>query len=127
MMKSLTTFALAVLVSLQSIGISAANVLNLSNFYEHYELHQAETNCDFSEFLDLHYGSQKAEHKSEHEEHENLPFQECHHLTHNFYVKPIHANYLNIHIPTEVIIHNFNYSLLLNSLRETEILQPPKF
>ncbi|QSS97170.1 hypothetical protein [Psychroflexus sp. ALD_RP9] len=126
-MKSITTFALAILVSLQSIGVSAANVLNLSTFYEHYKLHQTETDCGFSEFLDLHYGSQKNEHANEHEEHENLPFQECHHLTHNFYVEPIHVSYLSIKIPAEDIQHNFKYSLLLNSLRETEILQPPKF
>ena len=52
------------------------NMSHLSSLISHYEHHKIEHNNSFLEFIDLHYGSQKEAHSDEHDEHQNLPFQE---------------------------------------------------
>lgn len=127
-MKTLVSYLLIALLTMQSFGLNAKTTSSFNSLLEHYQLHRVKHNNTFVEFLDLHYGSQKKEHKDEHEEHESLPFQgsQHHHISHNYYFEINYHNDFYVIIPNEQIQHNFNYTSISCSLRETKILQPPK-
>lgn len=109
---------------MQTFGINAKTTSSFNNLLDHYQLHKLKHKNTFNEFLDLHYGSLKKEHK---EEHEKFPFQGCqNHFCHTYYFELIDKNNFYLIIPTDHIQHNFNYTSISSSLRDSKILQPPK-
>ena len=125
-MKNVFSYLLVMIFTLQSFGLNAANLANLNNLAEHYELHKTEHQNSFLEFFDLHYGNQKEAHEKEHDEHQNLPFQECQHYSHIFLFEVPQVMSLRPTAPLEIVLNNFNYTPKSDLLIETDILQPPK-
>ncbi|GGE15880.1 hypothetical protein [Psychroflexus salis] len=126
-MKLFATYSLIALFTFQSFGINAIGLVNLSNLISHYQHHKIEHQDSFLEFLDLHYGSQKEAHSDEHDEHENLPFQDVISLVSNLYfTTPVSVQLLPIQI-TISSTKNFEYQDYFSTLHPAEILQPPKF
>ncbi len=125
-MRNVLSYLLVTVFALQSTGINAASLSSLNNLVKHYELHKAKSNTTLFDFIDLHYGSQKQAHENEHEEHQNLPFQENHHLTHNCYFEIPQVITIKSNIPLHIIKHNFYYTSQFDLLIETDIHQPPK-
>ncbi|GGE30667.1 hypothetical protein [Psychroflexus planctonicus] len=125
-MKLSFTYLLIILFSLQSFGVNAMNLVNFSNLISHYNHHKVEHQDSFWEFIDLHYGSQKQAHSDEHDEHQELPFQEGFSIAANvYYISTEQFNFT----PIQSIIfkqENFNYEDHFSFLHATEILQPPK-
>lgn len=123
-MKSIAQIALSMLISLQSIGINPVDLLQVGEFYEHYQFHQEEYGHDLITFIELHYGEHRAEHQQEHQGHEDLPFHQNHSSHIVFYVTtdafqmyplPALPKGLSTYFPD-------NYS----SIFADEILQPPR-
>ena len=125
-MKLWSCLILSLAISLQSIGASAMHFVQISSLVEHFEMHQTEEDISFAEFLDLHYGSQKANHENEHEEHDQLPFQECHHSTTGFYAHLHWPILIPLKRAYESIEHNFGYQFMQPTPYTATLLQPPK-
>lgn len=126
-MKSFAIYFLISVIGFQPVSIGVVNLLNLSDLVEHYQLHQNEYHNSFTEFIELHYGSQKESHADQHKDHENLPFQESQYNTSNFYFESSESINLGSTKPIEKIHHNFNYKIDFTFLSETDILYPPKY
>jgi hypothetical protein len=125
-MKLVLTYLLNALFILQSFGLNPASLVNLSNLVSHYQHHKTEHQDSFLVFLDLHYGSQKQAHSDEHDEHENLPFQDVISLVNNMYFTTPELIQLLPFTAEISSVENFNYQTCYSSLYSTEILQPPK-
>jgi hypothetical protein len=124
-MQIVVSAILSFTILIQSIGFNIDSLVQLDDFWQHYQEHKEEDGDDFLTFLDLHYGSQQQEHKDEHPEHHDLPTQHCSHTHYTYFVEARDFSFDIISAP-EHIQHNFGYSVLFNSLLETDILQPPK-
>lgn len=125
-MKKFVTYLLCSLMLCQVFQLDLSQFSKFKNLVEHYQFHQEEFGDDFWSFVDLHYGKQQNQHESEHDDHEHLPVNDCHHFCHhsiylssNTYEIPI----LSANISSEVDInHSDNFSFLAIS----EVFQPPK-
>lgn len=84
-MLRLFSLLLSLLLLLQSVHVSLADLAGLDELMEHARYHQQEFGDNFLTFLSKHYGDQKADHAQKHQEeksqHEQLPFQQLAHLT----------------------------------------------
>lgn len=120
------SYLLLMIITFQSFGLNAVNLVNLNNLIKHYELHKTEHQNSFLEFFDLHYGNQKEAHEKEHDEHQNLPFQECQHYSHIFFFEISQVMNLRSTAPLEIVLNNFNYTPKSDLLIETDVFQPPK-
>lgn len=126
-MKLFAIYFLIGIIGFQPVSLGVMNLMNLPDLVEHYQLHKAENNNSFTEFIELHYGSQKESHASKHKDHENLPFQELQVNTANFFSTPSGHYNTNLIKSVEEIQHNFNYAVSFTFLSETDILQPPRY
>jgi hypothetical protein len=125
-MKVCFTYLLIFSISLQSFGLNAMNMSHLSSLISHYEHHKIEHNNSFLEFIDLHYGSQKEAHSDEHDEHQNLPFQEGFVCISSIYFSIPEVFELSVvHVFTNKK-NTFNYQSSFSYLHAKKILQPPK-
>jgi hypothetical protein len=124
-MNLIVHISLSFLISLQSIGFSIADIVKVSELYEHYEYHQEEYGHDLLTFFDLHYGEQKDAHQEDHKGHDELP---CHHTS-------ISINILFLDSPKLDIDRNLvfekadvpsTYQTLISFHYIDEILHPPK-
>ncbi|MBZ9778147.1 hypothetical protein LB452_04350 [Psychroflexus sp. CAK8W] len=125
-MKKIFSYLLIFLFTMQSFGMNIGDVSSFYNLVNHYQLHKTNYNNSFNDFLDLHYGSKKEAHSNEHEEHENLPFQDVISSINTIYfTTPELVQLLPVHIEISST-KNFNYQDFFSTLHTTEILQPPK-
>jgi len=123
-MQKLFNSILSFVILTQSFGLNVNSLVQMDDFWAHYQEHKIEYGDSFLTFLDLHYGSQSHEHEDEHPEHQDLPSQ----FTFNLQYMHFSAESFNFqfyHIP-KFIQHNFGYSKSFTSLLETDILQPPR-
>ncbi|MGF1555974.1 hypothetical protein [Paucihalobacter sp.] len=78
-MSKLLAILLSTVITLQSVNINIADVLNIGELIEHAQEHKEEFGDNFFQFIAKHYGIEKALHAG-HEDHqsshENLPFQQ---------------------------------------------------
>lgn len=125
-MKSCVIYFLISIIGIQPMSLGILNFVNLPELVEHYQLHKTEYHNSVVEFLNLHYGTQKKAHEDEHQDHENLPFQQSQFTSSIFYF--VASGIFNIDLikPEEEIQHNFGYKLGFSFLSETDILQPPR-
>ena len=92
-----------------SLGFNPKTLMNLDDIWSHYQMHQEEYGDDFLTFIDLHYGSGKAEHQDEHQEHEQLPCLNCNLLqTQIVLISVLEFNFIQIETPID---KNLNYLL----------------
>lgn len=125
-MQHSAIYILSLLISIQSIGFSADSFAGLDDFWAHYQTHQQENGDDLLRFIDLHYGSGRAEHQDKHDEHEQLPFGDIHSVQ----VLIVFLNFSEINLKVvefKTQKHsNFNYQEHYISALSTEVFQPPK-
>lgn len=125
-MKLVGTYILMSMFMLQSVGLNAINLAHLSHLISHYQHHESEHQDSFLEFLDLHYGSQKQAHSDEHDEHQELPFQEGFSIAASaFYITVVQFSLTPIQ-SFSFREKNFTYLDHFSFLHASEILQPPK-
>jgi hypothetical protein len=125
-MKLCITYVVICFVGLQSIGFNAINLANFTSLISHYNHHKLAHQDSFFEFIDLHYGSQKQAHSDEHEEHQNLPFQEGNISLSTLYftaIVSINLNAIQLYTPQQ---KSFTYQSSFSYLHAKKILQPPK-
>ena len=79
-----SSLLLSLLLLLQSVHISLADLAQFDELMEHARYHQQQFGDNFLTFLSKHYGDQKEEHSQKHREempqHEQLPFQHLAHM-----------------------------------------------
>lgn len=77
-MKNCVSVFLSILIGLQSLNISVADILSLDDLIDHAVLHKKEFGDSFFQFIVKHYGDERLAHEqqSNHQNsHEKLPFQ----------------------------------------------------
>lgn len=78
------SIVLSLLLLLQSVHISFADLVRFDELVEHARYHQQQFGDNFLTFLSKHYGTQKEDHAQKHSEekpqHEQLPFQHQAHM-----------------------------------------------
>ncbi|WP_339610368.1 hypothetical protein [uncultured Planktosalinus sp.] len=126
-MKLIVTFLLSSLLLLQSLHISAGDVLGIQDFIEHAQFHKENYGDNLLSFMAKHYGQEKEEHhQNESHDHEKLPFSGC---------SAVHTAValLGQHVITSIKRFdnfekrdNFGYQMSYSSFAVFEIFQPPK-
>lgn len=129
-MNKFFAIVLSTVITLQSVNINIADVLNIGEFIEHAQEHKEEFGDNFFQFLAKHYGSEKAQHANHDEHktsHENLPFQ------HNFQLSLVFVLDFNTHCFSglkEFYTTNqpplFYYKAPHSNLFVSGIFQPPR-
>jgi len=130
-MIKIFSIAFSFLFLMQSINIHLEDVLNVSMFFEHYQLHKQKHGDDLLTFVSKHYGDLKEAHKKEHQEEEK-----------NHHHSPINHNcssQLPVDLAFEVYIiffpkismeienqSNFYYKDLFSTFEKQKIFQPPR-
>ena len=125
LMNQIVHITISFLISLHSIGLNLVDVVQVDEFYEHYQYHQKELGHNLLTFIDLHYGEQKEAHQEDHDGHEKLPF---HHSSLSTNILFLDSSELDINrnlIYEKAGIPN-TYNSLISFLFIDEILQPPK-
>ena len=88
-MTKLVSILAALLILFQNFNLNFGDLVQLDDFLEHAAFHKKQYGDNLFVFISKHYGDLKNDHnknhKEEHEEHENLPFQHasCTHHTVN--------------------------------------------
>ena len=116
------------LILVQSLNISFEDYSKLNVLLEHAKFHQEKYGDSFFEFFDEHYGEQMVQHKSDHQEHEELPFkhhQDCTHIAYDFTVIP-HFLFVNTQRNLTQIPINFFYKETASLFEKRSVFQPPK-
>lgn len=128
-----SSFILAFIFLLQSIGFQCTDLLQVGEFIEHAQYHQAQYGDSLFEFMAKHYGSLKDEHHSTHHEespaHEKLPFQNTIQIV--IVAIPV-FNDSQLHLTnrfefSEYKSHIFFYQESFSLAYVDSILQPPRF
>lgn len=131
-MKKLPAILLASLVFFQSLNITLDDFVQLDELIEHARFHNKEYGDSFFVFLSKHYGEQKLEHSSKHQEekedHEKLPFQQqIQPLTVTDFLITVYKTELTTIPFSEKKKANFYYQESAYSSHTLRLFQPPKF
>lgn len=131
-MTKLVSILAALLILFQSLNVSFADVVQLDEFLEHAAFHKKQYGDNLFVFISKHYGELKDDHnknhKEEHEEHQNLPFQHTsctHHLVNAFVLFPDIFSKQKIEIRT-VNSDCFFYLQGDSSGFQSAVFQPPR-
>ena len=130
-MSKLFSISLSLVILIQSLGISIADIAQIDEFIEHAQFHSEQHGDNVLVFISKHYGELKASHEKEHQEekedHEQLPFQ------HQSHISLIPAFVLNTKIEdfkifefSEFKTHTFHYQAPSSSLHSEGLFQPPR-
>lgn len=129
-MNKLLAILLSLVITLQSVNINIADVLNIGEFIEHAQEHKEEFGDNFFQFVAKHYGLEKAQHAG-HEDHqsshENLPFQQNFQLSFMFVLdlNSTSISYLK-DFPSQNKQPIFFYNTPSSNLFVSGIFQPPR-
>lgn len=128
-MSKLVVIFYSFLILVQSFNINIEDLSKFSALLEHASYHQEMYGDSFFEFLSEHYGEQMASHENKHEEHEDLPFKDKHHIfTHIntvFTLSTITTYSFLIKSFAEAPL-NFFYKEGFSSFEKPSIFQPPR-
>lgn len=127
-MSKILAITYSLLILVQSFNINLEDISKFSVLLEHAEFHKANYGDTFFEFLAEHYGDARNSHDNDHEEHEDLPFKDNHHMcTH------INTSFIGIANNFEInyqefieIPFNFHYNETITDSEKTSIFQPPR-
>jgi len=122
----LTAFILSFTILAQSASFDIIDITKFSTFFTHINNH-IEEGDNFSDFMDLHYGSKIDLHQNKHKEHKELPFKHQH-IDSNFqFVFVLDTYNLNISSPEDRFkLNNFNYEEPTSNLYINNFFQPPQ-
>mgnify|MGYP000125954682 FL=1 len=125
-MLKIGSYILSIIIFTQALGLSPKTFVNLDDIWSHYKMHQEEYGDDFMTFIDLHYGSGKAEHQDEHQEHEQLPCLNCNLFQNQILILTVlDFNLIEVETPIHKNLNSF-YSDNYFSTVIIEVFQPPK-
>jgi hypothetical protein len=119
----------SLLILLQSFNINIEDISKFSALLEHANYHQEMYGDNFFEFLSEHYGEQMASHIDKHEEHEDLPFKDNHHIfTHinTAFTLSQNTTYSFLCQSFEEAPLNFFYKDPFSLFEKPIVFQPPK-
>lgn len=120
---------IALFLFFQSINVQVVDIVRLGDLVEHANFHAQEYGDDWISFFVKHYGADKEEHeqKSNHKEHEKLPFSEhISSITSAFIQIPFESS--AIHFTFEKDLNKtFFYSDLYRYISSVDFFQPPQF
>jgi hypothetical protein len=117
---------LSLSILFQSAGLELNDMYKIPLFITHLSNHIDEGD-NFSDFMDLHYGTDVESHKNKHQEHKELPFKHQHNDTHMHIVYALHAPKIELS-SLENIFENkiFYYKKPFISTYENSFFQPPQ-
>lgn len=129
-MNKLLAILLSLVITLQSVNINIADVLNIGEFIEHAQEHKEEFGDNFFQFVAKHYGLEKAQHAG-HEDHqsshENLPFQQNFQLSFMFVLDLNSTSFAHLKdFPSQNKQPVFFYNTPSSNLFVSGIFQPPR-
>jgi hypothetical protein len=131
-MARLISILLSSLLLLQSLHLSAEDLVQLDELLEHATYHREAFGDSFLTFLDKHYGSQKADHdKNQQEEkhdHEQLPFQQLPNqlLSHTLFFMGQRFVWDSPQERKESQSHQYHYLLQSSGIFSGGVFQPPR-
>jgi hypothetical protein len=128
-MSKLSAILLSSLFLMQSFNPHIEDVIELSEVFEHAELHKQRYDDNFFIFLSKHYGDLKESHKQQHqeEEHQYPPLQhDCSSQIQTAFVLNIDS--FSIENPKQTVdtSTNFYYQDKFSMFEKQKIFQPPK-
>ena len=127
-MQKLFAITFSFLILFQSFNVGAEDLSKISVLFEHAQFHQETYGDTFYQFLAEHYGERLADHETNHDEHEDLPFkhqhQSCSHVSIAFMVQTITFD-LSCE-PFIEIPFNFFYKESTSLFEKSSVFQPPK-
>lgn len=125
-MNKIAAIILSFIILFQSLSFEIQDVIKIPTLVNHISCHLNDGD-NLADFFEMHYGNQSDVHKSDHNEHKELPFKHQHldsHFQLAFVVcfqqypfqiiEPIPEN------------NNFNYNESLTTLVVHSVFQPPK-
>lgn len=125
-MNKIAAFILSFIILFQSLSIDIQDFNKIPTLLNHISCH-LKSGDNLADFIEKHYGIQSDIHKSEHNEHKELPFKHQH-LDSHFQVAFV-VYFQQYPIQTIESIsqnNNFNYTEPLTSLVVNNFFQPPK-
>lgn len=95
---------------------------------DHAQFHQENYGDSFFDFIAEHYGNKIDDHDNEHQEHQELPFKDCHNLcahavnsfmpsSTDFYIEPLEFYPIPFH---------FFYKESVSLFEKSSFFQPPR-
>lgn len=128
-MSKLIVISYSFLILIQSFNINIEDISKFNALLEHAKYHQDMYGDSFIEFLSEHYGEQMASHENKHEEHQDLPFKDDHHLfshinTSFALFESITCSLYSLSF-IEVTL-NFFYKEPISLFENPSVFQPPK-
>ncbi|WP_110355364.1 hypothetical protein [Arenibacter sp. ARW7G5Y1] len=130
-MSKIFSITLSLLLLFQSFNLDMVDVAQLDDFLAHAQFHKQKYGDNLLVFISKHYGELKTqhnlEHKEEHEDHEDLPFnhQTCSHFSIAFVM--CGADFAVPKTPQVAdTTSNFFYQESYRQIENSDIFQPPK-
>lgn len=126
-MNKFTSIVLSILFLGQSFQISATDMLQLDDLFNHTVEHYQQTGDSIYKFVSLHYGNLKFEHSKEHSQHKNLPFQQKLDVSISsvFYIQECLQKSINL-TPIADLKSQFYYLEFQSFFEIRSLFQPPK-
>ena len=123
---------LSFVILVQSFGLRINDVIQIDEFIEHAQFHNAHYGDNLFVFISKHYGELKANHEKAHEEeqseHDKLPFQHKVHMVQMLVFSVVSPQYIELKSPEfyKHKRHDFYYQELYSSQYLEGFFQPPK-
>ena len=127
-MSKILALTYSILILIQSFNINLEDFSKINALIDHAQFHKEMYGDSFFQFIAEHYGDAKDSHKSDHKEHEDLPFKDGHHMCTHINLSFISPT-ISIIISNEEFIEipfNFVYKESFTSFEKSSIFQPPK-
>ncbi len=130
-MLRISAFILSSLILIQSVVFSSTAVIEIASFVEHYNYHKQTEDDSLVEFVSLHYGELKNQHKKdhpeEHQDHQQLPLHNSNSTTIllALSLNSIDGNIFEISA-FDSYLNNFRYTHGSSSFNPLDLLQPPR-
>ncbi|MCK0192122.1 hypothetical protein [Arenibacter sp. F20364] len=130
-MGKLFSITLSLLLLFQSFNLDMVDLAQLDDFLTHAQFHKQKYGDNLFVFISKHYGELKTqhdlEHREEHQDHEELPFN---HHTCSHFASAFVLGGADFTIPKTLqvadIASNFFYQESYCQLEKSDIFQPPK-
>jgi len=129
-MSKISAILLSSLFLMQSFNLHVEDVYELTEVFEHAELHKQRYGDSFLVFLSKHYGNLKESHKQQHQEeeknHNHPPLQhDCNSQAQAFVLNSLSFSIENLKIVVETST-NFYYQDKFSAFEKQKIFQPPR-
>ncbi len=126
-MNKLVIILLSILILLQSMQLKPVDFLSMGDLWEHAQMH-LDDGKSLTDFYDMHFGKEAAQHLPQDQEHKNLPFHHQFDFNQTFLCLCIHNvkfDMINLFISSKKNLFHYinNYFFIV----KIKIVQPPIF